>query len=342
MHITGDTNGGSRYLDAQTLAERDVKIEVVVPAYRAEKTIGPCLDALFAAGFSPDEVIVVDDGSPDRTVEVIRSRGIEPICQENQGAAEARNVGVAAGRAEILFFVDSDVVVHADVRERLVEFFSRHPRHAGLFGSYDDAPPALPRVSRLRNLLHHHVHQRAAGSASTFWTGCGALRRSDFEAVGGFRTEEQMIEDVGLGLRLARLGRPVMLVPELRCTHLKSWGWRDFARTDYRHRAQPWTRMMRDPANRDVTHVLNAGNRGKAAVLTVALSLLSLPLLPIAPVTGLALILLSLAALAVLQWPFLTLVKRRLDLVDIPIALAMLWVHYLAAGAGYARVRLIG
>jgi glycosyltransferase involved in cell wall biosynthesis len=319
-----------------------VKIDVVVPAYKAEKTIGPCLDALFAAGFSPDEITVVDDGSPDGTVEVIRSRGIEPICQENRGAAEARNAGVASGRAEIVFFVDSDVVVHADVRERLVQFFGRHPGHAGLFGSYDDAPPAPPRVSRLRNLLHHHVHQRAAGSASTFWTGCGALRRADFNAVGGFRTEEQMIEDVGLGLRLTRLGRPVMLVPALRCTHLKSWGWRDFARTDYRHRAQPWTRMMRDPANRDMTHVLNAGNRGKAAVIAVALSLLSLPLLLIAPLTGLTLILLSLAALAGFQWRFLRLVARRFDPVDIPIALAMLWVHYLAAGAGYARVRLIG
>ncbi len=319
-----------------------MKIDVVVPAYKAEKTIGPCLDALFAAGFSPDEITVVDDGSPDGTVEVIRSRGIEPICQENRGAAEARNAGVASGRAEIVFFVDSDVVVHTDVRERLVQFFSRYPGHAGLFGSYDDAPPAPPRVSRLRNLLHHHVHQRAAGSASTFWTGCGALRRADFNAVGGFRTEEQMIEDVGLGLRLTRLGRPVMLVPELRCTHLKSWGWRDFARTDYRHRAQPWTRMMRDPANRDMTHVLNAGNRGKAAVIAVALSLLSLPLLLIAPLTGLTLILLSLAALAGFQWRFLRLVARRFDPVDIPIALAMLRVHYLAAGAGYARVRLIG
>lgn len=319
-----------------------VKIDVVVPAYEAEQMIGPCLDGLFAAGFTPDQITVVDDGSQDRTSEIARSRGISPIRQHNQGAAQARNAGVAKGRGDILFFVDSDVVVHPDVRARLEGFFSDHPDHAGVFGSYDDAPPARPRVSRLRNLLHHHVHQRAAGSASTFWTGCGALRRKDFIASGGFRTEEQMIEDVGLGLRLARLGRPVILDPELRCTHLKSWGWREFAQTDYRHRAQPWTRMMLDSANRDLTHVLNAGRRGKAAVVAVGISLLSLPLAVIAPLPGAVTGLLALCALIVLERRFLALVRRNLDRVDLPIAVAMLWVHYLAAGAGYARVRLFG
>lgn len=329
-------------MEAHSQPERDVNIDVIVPAYEAEATIGACLDGLFAAGFTVGDIKVVDDGSRDRTAQIVRSRGIQPICQPNQGAARARNAGAQASRGDILFFVDSDVVVHADVRARLERFFSNHPDHAGLFGSYDDAPPAPPRVSRLRNLLHHHVHQRAAGPASTFWTGCGALRRRDLDKAGGFRTEEQMIEDVGLGLRLARLGRPVMLVPELRCTHLKSWGWRDFAATDYRHRAQPWTRMMRDPANGDLAHALNAGARGKAAVIAVGVSLLSLPLALIAPLAGAAMGFLALAGLIGLEWRFLGLVRRRLNWVDVVLAVMMLWVHYLAAGAGYARVRLFG
>ena len=104
-----------------------------------------------------------------------------------------------------------------------------------------------------------------------------------------------MIEDVGLGLRLARAGRPLILDPELQCTHLKEWTWGGFLRTDYRHRAMPWTRMMRD--NRDLAHVLNAGARGKAAVVAVAASLVALPLLPVAPVAGALLLLAALGAL---------------------------------------------
>ena len=273
----------------------------------------------------------------------IRSHGIEPLqADSNAGAAQTRNIGSAATDAPILFFVDSDVVVHRDVRSRLERFFDTHPNHAGIFGSYDDVPPAPPRISRLRNLLHHHVHQNSSGPASTFWTGCGALRRADFEAAGGFRTEDEMIEDVALGLRLARLGRPVVLDPDLRCVHLKSWSWRGFAWTDYRHRAQPWTRMMRDPANRDLAHVLNAAAKGKAAVVAVGLSLVALPLAIASIWAAVLLGLGSLAALAVIEARFLQLAARKSGPADAVVALAVLWVHYLAAGAGYARVRILG
>lgn len=318
-------------------------ISVIVPAYRAEAVIGRCLDALFAAGFAPGEVIVVDDGSPDETVAVARSRGIAPVCLAgNGGASVARNAGVAAAPGDILFFVDSDVLVHADVRARLLAFFAAHPGHAGVFGSYDDAPPARSRVGRIRNLLHHHVHQNAPRRATTFWTGCGALRRADFDLTGGFRTQDEMIEDVGLGLRLARAGRPVTLDPDLQCTHLKEWTWTGFARTDFRHRAMPWTRMMRDPANRDLAHVLNAGPRGKAAVIAVGLSLVALPLMLLSVWAGAVLALGALAGLAGLERRFLALVHRLGGAGDALTAFGVLWVHYLAAGAGYARVRLLG
>ena len=318
-------------------------ISVIIPAYRAGSTIGACLDALFAAGFTRDEITVVDDGAPDDTVEVARSRGVVPLQPgTNRGAAQARNSGVAATNGELLYFVDADVVVHPDVRGRIERFFTENADHAAVFGSYDDDPPDQPRVSRIRNLLHHHVHQISGGPASTFWTGCGALRRADFEAAGGFRPEDEMIEDVGLGLRLARLGRPVVLDPGLQCGHLKRWSWRGFAWTDYRGRAMPWTKMMLDPENHDLLHVLNAGTRGKAAVICVGLSLLSIAALLLSAWFGLALALASVTALAGLERRFLALVARRMGFADAVVAVGVLWVHYLAAGAGYAHVRLAG
>jgi GT2 family glycosyltransferase len=317
-------------------------LSVVVPAYRAERTIGACLDALFAAGFAPGDIVVVDDGSPDATIEVVRARGIEPVVPGgNRGAAEARNAGAAAARGDVLFFVDADVTVHADARDRLVAFFKAHPGHAGVFGSYDAEPPGPSRVSRIRNLLHHHVHQRAAGRTPTFWTGCGAVRRADLDAAGGFRREDEMIEDVGLGLRLARLDRPVFLDPDLLCTHLKQWTWRGFFATDYRHRAMPWTRMLLDPANRGLAHVLNAGTRGKAAVVATGVSILGATSAIAFPVGGLAVALGAVSALAMTERRFLGFVARRGGWRDTTTALAVLWMHYLAAGAGYARVRLL-
>lgn len=320
-----------------------VEISVIVPAFRAESTIGACLAGLEVAGFEKREIVVVDDGSDDDTVRIVRDHGIEPLQPGgNQGAAQARNAGVAASTGDILVFVDSDVVVRDDVRARIEAFFTDHPHHAGVFGSYDDAPPAPARVSRIRNLLHHHVHQRAPGPATTFWTGFGALRRADFELAGGFRTEDEMIEDVGLGLRLAQAGRPVMLDPGLLCTHLKEWDWRGFLKTDYRHRAQPWTRMMLDPTNGDAGKTLNAGARGRAAVVAAGLGVLAIPLVFWSTALGIGLAIFAIAALVLIERGFLALVLRRGDLFDVLTAIAVLWTHYVAAGAGYARVRLFG
>ena len=62
-------------------------------------------------------------------------------------------------------------------------------------------------MAAFRNLLHHVVHQRSAGHVRSFWAGLGAVRRTAFDAAGGFDAErypQPSIEDVELGGRLAR------------------------------------------------------------------------------------------------------------------------------------------
>jgi hypothetical protein len=64
--------------------------------------------------------------------------------------------------------------------------FEAEPDLAAVFGLYDAAPAALRVISQYRNLLHHFVHQNGNPQASTFSAGCGAIRRSVFEQIGGF------------------------------------------------------------------------------------------------------------------------------------------------------------
>ena len=86
---------------------------------------------------------------------------------------------------------------------------------AGLYRSFShagrtcDAPAAANFLSQYKNLLHHYVHQHAHTQASTFWTGCGAMRLSTFLALGGFDAaayRRPSIEDIDLGYRLRRRG----------------------------------------------------------------------------------------------------------------------------------------
>jgi len=83
---------------------------VIVTAYNQAQYIGPALDSVLGQTRTPDEVVVVDDGSTDATPEVItpyRDR-IVYIRQPNQGVAESRNTGIRAARGEFLAFLDGD------------------------------------------------------------------------------------------------------------------------------------------------------------------------------------------------------------------------------------------
>jgi hypothetical protein len=139
------------------------------------------------------------------------------------------------------------VVVHADAFTRIRASLGSRPGLAAVFGSYDDAPPGTGVVSAFRNLLHHHVHQGAPGLASTFWAGLGAVRRDDFEAVGGFdevHYRVPSIEDVELGMRLVEAGSWIELDPGLQGTHLKRWTLVEMVRTDFSRRGIPWVMLL--------------------------------------------------------------------------------------------------
>lgn len=311
--------------------------QVIVPAHRAEDTIGPCLTALFAAGFPPGSVLVVDDASPDGTGAVARSLGVDVRRNETPlRPARARNAGAAGARAEILLFVDSDVVVHPGLRDRLAAHF-RDPTLSAVIGSYDDRPGG-PVVSRYRNLLHHLTHHEAAGETPTFWSGIGAMRRDVFEAAGGFDPAWEDIEDVELGLRVTEAGGRILLDPGLQGTHLKIWTARSMFRTDLWGRAVPWTRLIR--AGRLDFRTLNAARKHRVSALCVLLAVVSLPLALFEP----RLLWGTLAVAAVFLAVNLPMLRRLGRIGGIGFAVRTLpfhALHYLAAILGYAKVRLL-
>jgi glycosyltransferase involved in cell wall biosynthesis len=93
---------------------RPLPVTVVIPAHNAARTLGQALHSVYTQTRRPAEVIVVDDGSTDATVKVVRSRRPPPgtrlklIRQANAGAAAARNHGILAARQPYLAFLDAD------------------------------------------------------------------------------------------------------------------------------------------------------------------------------------------------------------------------------------------
>ena len=187
-------------------------ISVVVPVRNSAHFLRQCVAHLTSSTYGNMEIIVVDDASTDDTADVAEALQARVIRLENQtGPAGARNLGAEAAQGEFVFFVDADVCVHPDTVEKVVDTFIEYPDVDAVFGSYDLQPRAGNVISQYKNLYHHFVHQQAGKEASTFWSGCGAMRRSVFLEMGGFVTSygRPCIEDIELGVRLHQANRRI-------------------------------------------------------------------------------------------------------------------------------------
>jgi glycosyltransferase involved in cell wall biosynthesis len=221
-------------------------ITVVIPAYNASDYLRSCLDHLSKSTVSY-ECIVVDDGSSDDTRQVAASFGVKVLSTGGRrGPALARNLGAKAATGTILYFIDADVCVYPWTLARIVETFQNEPQLDALIGSYDDSPRSKDFLSQYKNLMHCFVHQNARCQAVTFWSGCGAIRRSLFIEHSGFDESygRPAIEDIELGYRLARAKCNMVLDADLKVKHLKSWSFTGLVKTDIVDRGIPWTELI--------------------------------------------------------------------------------------------------
>ncbi len=263
-----------------------LSISVVMPSFNAahymERSLPPLI-ALREQG-EIDEVYVVDDCSTkDSNIETATRLGARVLkLRRNMGPGAARNFACRNIATDIVWFVDADVVAHATGPARIREAFADQGVVA-VFGSYDDKPPGRNFASQYKNLVHRYYHQRGRDNASTFWAGCGAVRRVAFLAVGGFdrsRYEKPMIEDIELGHRLIDAGGRIRLVHDLLGTHLKYWNLPEVIRTDIFQRALPWARLMLATGRQD--NDLNVSPAEKVRAAIAGLWIASLGLSPLA------------------------------------------------------------
>ncbi|HEM61257.1 MAG TPA: glycosyltransferase family 2 protein, partial [Chloroflexi bacterium] len=173
----------------------DVKLSAVIPVHNGGENLRLCLEALTRSTRRPDEIIVVDDASTDGSGDLAQKFGARVLRLPGppRGAALPRNRGAAIASGDLLVFVDADVAVSPQALALMERVMSEHQEIAALFGSYDTSPRASGLVSRYKNLLHHYVHQHGEREASTFWTGCGAIRRQVFHKLGGFDPSYRVI-----------------------------------------------------------------------------------------------------------------------------------------------------
>lgn len=312
-------------------------LAVVIPAANAAAYLPDLLAALAAPGVlcAGDEVLVVDDGSDDDTAATARATAatlglpcrVLATPRPRSGPAIARNLGALAAAADVLLFLDADVLPHADTVARVRAAFAADPGLDALFGSYDDRPTDPGFLSQYKNLFHHYVHQHASEQAGTFWSGCGAIRREVFLRLGGFTDEygRPCIEDIELGYRLARQGGRIRLDRQLLVTHRKRWTALGLLRSDICDRGIPWAELIL--RHRAFLNDLNLQTHNRVSVATLWLLLISLAASPWVP--GLLVVAAAAALLLLaLNWPLYRWFARKRGLGFALRVIPWHWLYY--------------
>jgi glycosyltransferase involved in cell wall biosynthesis len=273
-----------------------------MPVYNGSGTLQRSLEPLLAMRRTGEiaEIIIVDDGSSDASAAIAEAAAVTVLGSGGRlGPGGARNVGAAVATGEILWFVDADVVVHADAARVLTEALQRTGA-AAVFGSYDDTPPAPNFFSQYKNLVHRYHHIHGGGDTDTFWAGCGAVARQAFAEAGGFdgaKYPHSSIEDIELGLRLRQRGLRIHLEPALLATHLKVWRLANLLHTEVCRRAIPWSRLIIEHGWWSTNLNMDGGERARALLAAYWLAAVLLAAARVWPPWP-ALIFLGLVALA--------------------------------------------
>lgn len=195
-------------------------VSVIIPAYRAEQTIGRAIDSVLGQSHPAHEIIVVDDGSPDRQAEVVAGYGksVRLIRQINGKTAQARNTGIDAATGELIAFLDADDYWEPSKLERQLTIM-RHFPHVGMVaGAFFEEEPGRARKQGFplgRQFLDRTTSARGAKAfrlASRIWTGTVMVRR-DVLGTERFVSGLEPAEDRDLWVRLV-LQTPIYLLSE--------------------------------------------------------------------------------------------------------------------------------
>ena len=277
----------------------DPSVTVVVPVHRDTDAFRRALAAVVACDPPADEVVVAVDRPDDDLVALALQHGARVVqLAGGCGPAVARNAGARAATGDLLFFVDADVVVPPGVVGLAKRYLRDRPEVSAVIGTYDDEPDEPNFFSQYKNLLNHHVHQRAHVEGCTFWGACGVVRRSTFESLRGFdhRYPRPTIEDIELGHRIVGAGECIHVVKELQVKHLKRWTLRGLLVSDVRDRALPWSSLILRSGT--LPDDLNVDTRSRVSAALAALLPVALAGAVLAPTT----LLLVVALLVALVW----------------------------------------
>lgn len=212
-------------------------ISIVIPAFNCENTLKKCLDSLLGLTWPNVEIIIINDGSTDRTPEILsKFSGITIINTRNRGPSNARNSGIKKAKGEYIAFTDSDCIVKPDWLDELYRGFTEE-KVAGVGG--DQQSPAdeshfgktIQDFMKTVGFFTDYLKNRRKLIKTNHNPTCNVLyRKSILLEIGGFDEKLWPGEDVDIDLKILRKGYSLFYNPKAVVYHYRPQNLKAFSR----------------------------------------------------------------------------------------------------------------
>ena len=208
--LSGSNRWRSLERSAMVPGDRVPLVSIVMPVYNGERYLPEALDSLLSQSFTDFELIVVDDGSTDRTPQILEThakadRRIQIQRQINQGVVRALIVGTEMARGTYIARADADDLSHLERLREQVKFCEIHPDVVLLAGAFLKMYPDGNKVTVTLPTRHEQI-MRAQFIINNIHHAGVMMRRAAFERAGGYSPKWRHLEDYELWFRLGAIG----------------------------------------------------------------------------------------------------------------------------------------
>ena len=222
------------------------EISVIIPVKNAGTIFAECLASIRASRGVSYEIVVVDDGSshPNTREEAQKFTCRLISLPRSHGPSNARNIGAENAHGDILFFIDSDVVIYPDTLKKISDIFN-DPAITGITGVQSPEIRFKNFYSQFKNLWMRYTYLRLPEKVALFYTSCAAIKKDLFLQSGGFDIgyTRPSVEDTDFGHKLEHMGHLVQLRRDIEVEHVKSYTLIQVLKTDF-HRSSDLVKMM--------------------------------------------------------------------------------------------------